>query len=298
MQRRVAQLQSWDDARLLLALVRAPTLAGAARALGLDKSTVSRRLDALERALAVRLFVRTREGLRPSAVGERLRGHAERIETEIQAFTNAVAAATDEIAGRVRIATTEGLATRLVQNGLLDLRAQFPGLELEVLGGNRVVDLSRGEADLAIRLSPTTDPALLTRVLGRFTVSLFAAPAYTRTRGIPRTPAQLAGHDVLLPSDDLAALPEARWLAARPQVRIAFRSASLPALVEACARGHGIAPITTSWGQATPGLDLLFELATIPARPVWLVMHPDVAKQRAVRFVADRITAVFASLAT
>ena len=143
-----------------------------------------------------------------SVVGDRLRPHAERIELEIRALTSAAIASSDQVSGRVRIATTQGMAARLVAGGLLDLRAQFPALELEVLGGNRPLDLSRGEAELAVRISVTTDPDLIVRVLGRFPVSLFASPAYLRARGMPRTPARLAGHDVVVPSGELESLPE------------------------------------------------------------------------------------------
>lgn len=287
-------MASWDDARLFLAVLRAPTLVAAARSLRVDKSTVSRRLEALERGLGARLFVRTREGLRPSLVAERLRGPAERIEAEVQALTSAAIASSDDVAGRVRIATTEVLAAWLVQGGLLELRQQYPRLELEVLGGNRLLDLSRGEAELAIRLTPTSDPNLTVRVLGRYPISLFAAPSYLRARGVPRSPSQLDDHDVLLPSGEIEYLPEGRWLASRPRVRVVFRSTSMPALIEAALRGHGIVAITRAWGEVTPGLDHLFELPGIPARPTWLVVHPDVAKQPAVRVVADRLVAAFA----
>ncbi len=300
MQRRIASTRrslDWDDARLLLALLRAPSLIAGARALGVDKSTASRRIERLEKTLGAKLFVRTREGLRPSVAGERLRTHAERIEAEMLALTSAAIADVETISGRVRIATTEGMAARLVAGGLLDLRAAYPALELEVLGSNRAVDLSRGEADLAVRVAPTTDPSLKVRVLGKFPISLFASPTYLRARGLPRTAAQLSGHDVLMPSAELDALPEARWLRERPNVRIALRSSSLPALVEAAVRGHGIVPVTRAWGESTPGLDHLFELESIAARPTWLVMHPDVAKQPAVRLVADRIAEAFRGLA-
>lgn len=296
MQRRIARARprlQWDDARLLLGLLRAPSLNAAARALGVDKSTVSRRVGALERALGTKLFVRTREGMRPSASGERLRVHAERIETEMLALTSAAIAGSEDIRGRVRIATTEAMAARLVQNGLLDLRETHPHLELELLGGNAPVDLARGEAELALRVRPTSDPSLKVRVLGRFAVSLFASPAYLRARGVPRTGAQLAGHDVLVPSGELDALPEAKWLRERPGVQVALRSSSLPALVEAAVRGHGIVPITRAWGESLPELEHLFELEMVPPRPMWLVMHPDVAQQPAVRLVAERIAEAF-----
>ncbi len=286
----------WDDARLLLALLRAPSLVAGARSLGVDKSTASRRVEALEKALGAKLFVRTHEGMRPSVAGERLRPHAERIEAGMFALTSAAVADAATVSGRVRIATTEGMASRLVAGGLLDLRASYPALELEILGGNRPVDLSRGDADLAVRVTPTADPRLKVRVLGKYRIALFAASTYLRARGLPRTPAQLDGHDTLLPSGDLEALPEARWLRDRSGMRVALRSSSLPALVEAAVRGHGIVALTRAWGETVAGLEHLFDLESIAARPTWLVMHPDVAQRPAVRLVADRIAAAFRAL--
>lgn len=300
MQRKIAPARrtlDWDDARLLLALLRAPSLVAGARALGIDKSTASRRIEALEKNLGARLFVRTREGLRPSLTGERLRVHAERIEQEMLALASAAVAGEEgEIRGRVRIATTEGMAARLVRGGILELQKAYPALELEVLGGNRPVDLARGEAELAVRVIKTTDPSLAVRVLGKFSISLFASTAYVRSRGLPRNAAQLDGHDVLLPSGELEPLPESRWLRERSGVRVVFRSSSLPALVEACALGYGILPITRAWGESVGGLEHLFELEHVPARPTWLVVHPDVGKQPAVRLVADRIAEAFRAL--
>lgn len=282
---------NWDDARLLLALLRAPSLAQAARSLGIDKSTLSRRIEGLETTLAARLFLRTREGLRPSAVGERLRLHAERIEGEMRALESAAIAGGEEVTGLVRIATTEGMASRLVSGGLLDLMHIHPGLRLEIVGGNRPVDLARGEADLALRVTKTTDPQLKVRVLGKFPISLFASPKYLRTRGSPTSLTALAGHEVLLPSGELSMLPEAKLLAAA-QPRVAFSSSSLPALVEAAVRGHGLVPLTRAWGEAVEGLDHVLELP-VPPRPTWLVMHPDVAKRAAVRVVADHLAQAF-----
>jgi DNA-binding transcriptional LysR family regulator len=301
MQRPIAAVPprlDWDDARLLLAMLRAPSLVAGARALGIDKSTASRRIDSLERKLSARLFVRTHEGLRPSTVGERLRPHAERIEVEMLALTNAALAGGEEIGGRVRIATTEGMATLLVQFGILDVHARHPGLEIEILGSNRPVDLARGEAEIAIRVTKTSDPTLTVRVLGKHPIGLFASASYLRARGTPRSTAELTGHDVLLPSGELDALPEARFLRERSGVRIALRSSSLPALVEAAVRGHGLVPITRSWGTVIGSLEHVFEIKSIPPRPTWLVMHPDVALRPAVRFVADRIAEGFQAFAS
>src|ERR1700744_6272891 len=103
----------WDDVRMLLALLRARTLHEAGDKLGVDRSTISRRLSALEKSLGAPLFTRTREGLRPTAAVERLRPHAERMEPEARALAHAAVAA-DHVTGVVRVATTEALATYLV----------------------------------------------------------------------------------------------------------------------------------------------------------------------------------------
>lgn len=264
---------------------------------GMDKSTLSRRIAALEASLGTSLFVRTHEGLRLSATGGQLRVHAERMAAEVRALETAAVAGGEEVTGLVRIATTEGMALRLVQGGLLTLQEAHPGLEIELLGSNQPVDLSRGEADLALRVSPTKDAGLRVRVLARLGISLFASETYLSARGLPRNEAQLAGHDLLLPSGELAHLPEARWLAKVNGARIALRSSSLPALVEASRRGHGICAITRAWGQGLPGLQHVFALEHLPARPVWLVLHPDVAKRAAVRVVADRIAEGFRAVA-
>ena len=100
---------------------------------------------------------------------------------------------------------------------------------------------------------------------------------------------------MLVPSGDLDELPEARWLRERADVHIALRSSSLPALVDAAVRDHGLVPLTRMWGDAVAGLEHVLPLESMAARPMWLVMHPDVADRAAVRVVADRIAEGFRS---
>lgn len=286
----------WDDVRVLLALLRAKNLNEAGARLGVDRSTISRRLGALEKALGARLFTRTREGLRPTAAVERLRPHAERMEVEAAALANA-AVAREVVSGVVRVATTEALGPFLVAEGLLGVRDQHPDLVVEVLGGNRPVDLARGEAELAVRIAPLRDASLKARCVARLGIGLFASPAYVRARGLPRSAAALRGHDVLLPSGELGVLPEARWLAARPGVRVVFRSSSMPALVAAAVAGFGLAALSLPWGDREPGLERVMTLDDIPRRPVWVVTHAESAARAAVRVVADRVASIFARTA-
>lgn len=279
--------------RVLLALLRARNLHDAGVQLGVDASTVSRRLAALEKRSSAQLFVRTRDGLRPTAAAERLLPHAERMEADAAGLVHALRAGETRASGTVRIATTEAFARLLATEGLLQLGHEHPELVIELSGGNRPVDLARGEADLALRLAALRQPSLRTRCLATMGVGLFAAPSYVRARGAVRSPSGLTGHDVLLPVGELARLPEARWLADRPGVRAVFRSNSMLALVAAAVAGHGVVPLPLGWGDNEPGLERVIALDALGKRKIWLVSPEAASKRPAVRVVADHIAAIF-----
>jgi DNA-binding transcriptional LysR family regulator len=286
------QRMEWDDVRVFLAVARAKGLAGGARALNLDRSTASRRIASLERSLHARLFLRTRDGLRLSAAGSALVERAERMASEAKAIESTAALTADAVRGRVRLATTESLAAMLVRGGLLELVSRHASLELELLGDNRVVDLPRGEADLALRLSPVREPSLRVKRVARLPFVLIASQAYlSRQRG-PRDASELAGHDAVTFGGDLASLPEARWLAAHPEVRVVLRTTSVTALLAAVVDGAGLAVVAGVWGERELGLVRLVAIDGLSPRPLWLVMHPDAADRAAVRAVAAQVAAI------
>jgi DNA-binding transcriptional LysR family regulator len=281
----------WDDLRVLLALLRAGNLNAAATRLALDASTVSRRVARIEGELEARLFARTRDGLRPTAAAERLRRHAEAMEMEAAAAVRVVGSSGERASGLVRIATTEGLGRVLVQRGLLALRDNHPDLLIELLAENRPVDLARGEADLAVRLAAVRQPSLRVRCIAKMGVGLFASQAYLRARPPIESAARLRGHDVLLPTGSLSRLPEARWLASRAGVRVAFRSDSMPALVAAAVAGRGLVPVPLGWGATEPDLVRVLTL-DVPPRKVWLVTHA-ATERTAVAVVSKQIASIF-----
>lgn len=282
----------WDDVRVFRAIARARSLAQGAKHLGLDKSTASRRIASLEESLGARLFLRTRDGLRPSTAGERLLVHAERMAAEARALEASAADHGTKVTGRVRIATTETLAAMLVREGLLEIRTRHPALELELLGGNRVVDLARGEADLALRVTPVTEPSLIARRVVRLSFAVYAGAQYVERRGKPRSESELAGHDVLIYGGELAPLPESQWLAGQAGVRVALRTSSITALLAATTDGHGVAVLGGAWVERQLGLVRLFDVEALAPRPLWLAMHPDASDRAAVKLVAEHIAAI------
>jgi DNA-binding transcriptional LysR family regulator len=282
----------WDDVRVLLGLFRASNLEEAGRLLEMNGSTVSRRLAALEAQIGGQLFVRTRDGLRPTAAAERLRPHAERMETDAAALRHAMHVDAQHASGVVRVATTESFARILTHHGLLTVRVDHPDVTVEVLAGNRPVDLARGEADVAVRMAALRQKALRARCLATMGVALFAAPEYLRVRGFVASAADLGGHDVLVPTGELAQLPEAKWLSKQPGVRAVLRSNCMPALIEAAQRGAGIVPLPIGWGNSEPGLEQLFELERAGKRKIWLVTHDAAAQRPEVRVVSRQIATI------
>jgi DNA-binding transcriptional LysR family regulator len=156
-----------------------------------------------------------------------------------------------------------------------------------------VFDVARGEADMALRVSPVRGASLRVRCVARSRIGLFASSSYVRARGAVRSPTALRGHDVLLPAGELARLPESRWLASRPGIRVALRSNSMPVLVAAARDGRGVVPLGVGWGDQEAGLERLMVLDKVPERAVWLVTRSDGAARAAIRLVTEFIVAVF-----
>jgi DNA-binding transcriptional LysR family regulator len=284
----------WDDVRVFAAVARARSLATGARDARVDRSTAGRRITSLERAVGARLFLRTREGLRLSAAGERLLQHADRMGEAARAFETSAAETGEAVTGSVRLATTEMLGALLLRAGLLKLRARHPNLELELLAGNRVVDLARGEADLAFRVVPVKEPSLRVRRVASLSFGVVASEAYLSRRGRPRGEDEMEGHDAVMYGGELSPLPESKWLASRKGVRVVLRTNSMTALVAAVAEGAGLTVISGRFAEQQLGLVRLWDVTALPQRRLWLAMHPDAAVRPAVRAVADHVTAILA----
>ena len=240
----------WDDLRYFLRAVQETTLAGAARAMGVEHTTIGRRLTALERSLGSAVVLRGPDGLRPTPLGTRLIPLAEEVQRAVSAVRDLAAVER----GRVRLAVPSGF-TSLFTAGLAQLCTDHPGLSLELISGSRPVDLKKGEADLAIRSGPVIDKELVARKLCESGFSLYASEAYLARRLAPSNPNDLSGHDLIAYDPSLAAVPAARWIEERAaNATIVLRSREMTDMLAAACGGAGLAVLPCMLGDAEPAL--------------------------------------------
>jgi DNA-binding transcriptional LysR family regulator len=280
----------WDEVKVFLAVMRERTLAGAAARLGLDASTVSRRLAAFEEAIGSRLFDRTRDGLLPRVNAERLQAAAEDLEAAALRLSRAAAERESAPEGVVRLTAVPGFAETFVVPYLCELHARYPGLRLDLDVSFAVADLTRREADLAMRISPPVGGDLVATKLLDLPNAVLAAPAYAATLGALADPAAARW---IAWSREPAQAPAARWLArAAPDVEPVLCCESLTVQLGAVEAGLGVAVLPLAYA-ALRGLVvvplgglLAAAAAELPTYDLWLVSH------RALREV-PRIAAVW-----
>lgn len=267
----------WDDVPLFLALMRARNLAGAGRALGLDASTASRRLAALERTTGSRLFDRTRQGLAPTAAAEEMLGPAEEMERAAMKLASAAQTFEAEVEGVVRIAVIPGLAEMHLAPRLPELLARHPRLRIELDVRSQVSDLTRREADLALRsIRPRSGELVMTRLAS---VRWLAMTSTERARelGVVEAWEQVPW---ITWDDDLAHIPLARWVADHGFSPPILRTSSMGAQVAAARSGLGVALLDEYVPRAAPGLAPIAyakalepDAARWPVDDLWLVGH-------------------------
>jgi DNA-binding transcriptional LysR family regulator len=268
----------WDDVPLFLALMRERSLTPAARRLGLDASTASRRLAALEEATGTRLFDRTRRGLAPTAAAEPMFAAAEEMEASALKLASAAQAHESAVEGVVRISTLPGIADAYIAPALGDLLSRYPRLRIELDARSQVSDLTRREADLALR---TIRPQSGELVMKRLAVSRWLAMAsvdHARDIGTVRRWSDVRW---ITWDADLAHIPAARWVAKHasgsPPV---LRTNSPGAQIAAVKAGVGVALLDERACRVHEGLALVTyarslaaSAASWPVDDIWLVGH-------------------------
>jgi DNA-binding transcriptional LysR family regulator len=276
----------WDDLRHFLAAARAQTLAGAARSLGVEHTTVGRRLSALERSIGAPLVLRGPDGLKLTRLGARIGPRVEELERIVEAIRELA----HSEATRVRLAVPSGFM-RFFTAELTQLRREHPHVELEILSGAGLVDVFAGEADLAVRSGPIADKELVARKLCEAGFSLYASDGYLARRTAPQDANDLTGQELIGYHESLSSVPAARWLETRaPAGAIVLRSRELTDMLTAAVDGVGLAVLPCSLADSEPRLRRLTPEVVV-SRPLALVHRREARLSKetraVIRFVVD-----------
>jgi DNA-binding transcriptional LysR family regulator len=280
---------NWDDVRVFLAVARAGQILGAAKRLGLNHATVSRRIAALEDALGARLFRRTTSGSELTPAGGRFLPIAERMEADMIAARAEVAGEGGSVAGTVRIGAPDGFGVAFLARRLWQLTEKHPQLSVQLVPVPRSFSLSRREADIAITTERPTQGRLVAAKLVDYSLRLYASHEYARTRGLPSIADELSHHRLVGYVQDLVVNPSLDYAAEfSREWKAAFAISSALGQVEAVRSGAGIGILHAFIARSLPDL---VEVASVPKirRAYWLVYHESMRPLRRVQIVASFI---------
>ncbi|CAM5795360.1 LysR family transcriptional regulator [Ottowia pentelensis] len=266
-------MYDWNDLKVLLAVARHGSTTAAGKALGVNQSTVQRRLLALERCFKRPLVQRHTTGYRLTALGEQLLPLAERVEQAAQALAHELGRQARELSGVVRVTCPEPIVHKLAASSLLErFHARYPNLKIEFVMSDRYLDLNQGEVDVALRSGDTEDAALVGRKIGDSLWAVYASAAYLARRGRPERMEDLGHHDWVGLDASLDQHRAALWLKqVAPAGRIVARNNSVLGLACSAKAGLGLAPLPTPLGDGEP--ELVRVLGPIPELTrIWRVL--------------------------
>ena len=286
----------WDDLRYVLAVANAKSLAGAARALGVNHTTVLRRVSAFEKRLGLRLFERLATGYVLTAGGEELIATARHIDDTVTALERTLAGQDLRLSGAVRITTTDTLMGSVLPGILAEFREAYPGIQVEVAVSNLMLNLSKRDADVAIR--PAKDPpeTLVGRRVAKVAFAIYASRAYIAQHGkIADKISDLRKQQWIAPDDSLAGTSVAQWMRAElPDVEVSLRADSLVAMRQAAQAGLGLAALPCYLGDTSPDLLCVHPPIAAMETALWILTHDDLRHTARIRAFTEFAANAFA----
>ena len=278
----------WALVRSFLAVLDAGSLMGAARRTGAQQPTLSRHVAELEAQLGAPLFERTGRGVVPTAAALAIADAARQMEAGALALSRTLAAARSADTGTIRITTSEVAAAWLLPPLIARLQAEEPGIAVELVASDRLTNLLRREADIAVRMVRPVQASLVARKLGEIVIVAAAHRDYLARMGTPRQPQDLARHRLIgFDRDDGILRGFARMGMPLTREDFALRTDAQIAYGQWVAAGAGIGFVAAYVIPQWPGVVPLLPQLAIPPLPCWLAVHREIRSNRLVRRVYD-----------
>jgi DNA-binding transcriptional LysR family regulator len=279
-----SQKLEWSDLAVILAVARAGTLSGAARHLGLNHSTVFRKINAIEERTGVRFFDRLPSGYRATEAGEAAMTCAERIESEVHTLGREILGQDMRLQGHVRVTAMEGLAAQVLPGPVAEFVRQNRGVSVEIVGTVSALDLSRREAEVAVRATRKPPENAVGRKICDFQFAVYAAERYLQGReDLP-----LHEHDwCMLKGINAWLVPVLFKKLKDVEEQTVLTCSSIIGVVEAAMAGAGLTLLPCYVGEAEPRLVRVGAPLPQLTLKLWLLTHPDLRETVRVRALID-----------
>ncbi len=282
---------NWDHLRFFLAVAESGSLLGAARKLGVNHSTVFRRVNAFEADVGARLFERLADGYQLTAAGDELLAHARRVGEEIDLLQLKVLGRDFRPSGNIRITAPDNIAYEFLPAYLAGFSRQYPDIRFELAVGAESLDLTRREADVAIRATQSPPPHLVGRRVLGLKWGVFASRDYLERLGRPGAPSDLDGHRLIGADGALRRLPPFRALEKQRGDEIVMRCSTLNAMSAMAVAGIGVAVLPDD--QVKRSLVRLFDTAPPFTTEIWLLTHPELRRTERIRLLVEHLAGAF-----
>jgi DNA-binding transcriptional LysR family regulator len=278
----------WNDLRYFLAVARSGSTIAAAKDLGVNQSTVQRRLSALEEAIGRELVERLPVGYRLTSFGEELRPHAEQVEAAVANFDRKIASADTAPTGTVRLTCPEGLGYRLIPRMLDVFHARYPSLRVDLIIADQYLDLAKGEADIALRAGESKDSVLISRKFAATPWAIYASRSYVGRHGPIGSSRDFDRHAMIVFDGHLASLGVSKWLrSAAPNATVTARCNQIVAMLLSVKSGVGIGPLPVQIGDMEDDLVRVHDPVPESMSSIYLLVHPDLRNVPRVRALYD-----------
>jgi DNA-binding transcriptional LysR family regulator len=274
----------WNDLRYFLAVARTGSTISAAKELGVNQSTVQRRLSAFENSIGCKLVERHATGYRLSELGKELLTCAEGVEQAVMTVERRLVSNGGQLTGAIRVTCPEGMVSSFVAPLVKEFHAQYPGLRVDLIVTERLLDLSKGEADVALRGGEPQDDRLIARKIADTEWAIYASRSYVDRHGRPAQPEDINNHAMI---DSGIAPGHKWWRSVAPRARIAAHSETLIGLLLAVKSGAGLAILPMPLGDVQDDLVRVIDPAPKLLSPINLLVHPDLRNVPRVRTFLD-----------
>lgn len=282
----------WTLVRSFLAVLDTGSLSGAARQIGSSQPTIGRHVAELERQLRTTLFERNGRGLAPTAAALSIADQARCMDDSAQSIARKLNGLGRDLGGSLRVSASQVVAAHLLPGVLVEMRQQLPGVTVDIVASNRISNLLRREADIAIRMVRPQHASLIARRIGTVSIGVYASADYLRRRPVPRTAQDLLHHDLIGFDQDEQIIRGLQGVGV-VVTRDLFRMRSDDHLVrwQCLLAGLGIGFAATWLADREPGLRRILPELSIPPLPVWLAVHREIRSNLRVRAVFDFLAA-------